>query len=63
MNTISSGEFSDMSDLREIGLIAAANPEAIDALILHLFGKGSAISAPGRRETDPSTVPASAPTR
>lgn len=63
MNTMSFQEFSDMSDLRELGLIAASNPEAIDALIAHLFGEGPAISAPGRRETDLSAAPASAPTR
>jgi hypothetical protein len=48
MNTMLFGEFSEMSDIRELGLIAAAAPEQIEAMIARLFGEDTAGTA-----TDP----------
>lgn len=42
MNTMLFGEFSEMSDLRELGLIAAAAPDQIEAMVARLLGEGAA---------------------
>lgn len=37
MNAMLFGEFSEMSDMRELGLIAAAAPDQIEAMIARLI--------------------------